>query len=101
MTCRMAPGPAALVSPGGDMRMRICSGAIVNIGEGATVTLPEPDGRYMAAMVVQNDHYSDQVFKTPGEHVIQADTVLRAPVGEMPSATSRRTPPEERFCCRR
>jgi hypothetical protein len=28
----------------------------------------------MSVMVVQNDHYIDQVFKTPGEHVIKADT---------------------------
>ena len=55
-------------------RDTIYSGAIVNISEGATVTLPESDGRYMSAMVVQNDHYIDQVFKTPGEHVIEADT---------------------------
>lgn len=55
-------------------RDTIYSGAIVNVSEGATVTLPESDGRYMSAMIVQNDHYIDQVFKTPGEHVIEADT---------------------------
>ena len=52
----------------------IYSGAVVNVSEGATITLPESDGRYMTAMVVQNDHYIDQVFKSPGEHVIEADT---------------------------
>ncbi len=55
-------------------RDTIYSGAVVNVSGGATVTLPESDGRYMSAMVVQNDHYIDQVFKTPGEHVIEADT---------------------------
>ena len=55
-------------------RDTIYSGAIVNVSEGATVTLPESDGRYMSAMIVQNDHYIDQVFMTPGEHVIEADT---------------------------
>ena len=55
-------------------RDTIYSGAIVNVSEGATVTLPESDGRYMSAMIVQNDHYIDQVFKTPGEHAIEADT---------------------------
>jgi hypothetical protein len=55
-------------------RDTIYSGAIVNVSEGATVTLPESDGRYMSAMIVQNDHYIDQVFKMPGEHVIEADT---------------------------
>lgn len=52
----------------------VYSGAVVNVSEGAMITLPETDGRYMSAMVVQNDHYIDQVFKTPGEHVIEADT---------------------------
>ena len=55
-------------------RDTIYSGAILNVSEGATVTLPESDGRYMSAMVVQNDHYIDQVFKTPGTHVIESDT---------------------------
>ncbi|NIO39501.1 MAG: DUF1254 domain-containing protein, partial [Burkholderiales bacterium] len=55
-------------------RDTIYSGAVVNVSEGATITLPESDGRYISAMVVQNDHYIDQVFKTPGEHVIEAAT---------------------------
>jgi hypothetical protein len=52
----------------------VYSGAILNVSEGASITLPETDGRYMSAMVVQNDHYIDQVFKTPGKHVIKAET---------------------------
>ena len=52
----------------------VYSGAILNVSEGASITLPETNGRYMSAMVVQNDHYIDQVFKTPGKHVIKADT---------------------------
>ncbi len=55
-------------------RDTIYSGAVVNASEGATVTLPESDGRYVSIMIVQNDHYIDQVFTTPGEHVIEADT---------------------------
>jgi hypothetical protein len=52
----------------------VYSAAILNVSEGASITLPETDGRYISAMVVQNDHYIDQVFKTPGKHVIKADT---------------------------
>jgi len=52
----------------------IYSAAVLNVAEGASITLPETDSRYMSAMVVQNDHYIDQVFKTPGKHVINADT---------------------------
>ncbi len=51
----------------------VYSAAIVNTSAGATITLPETDG-YLSVMVVQNDHYIDQVFKTPGEHVIESDT---------------------------
>jgi len=50
------------------------SAAIVNVSEGATITLPETNGRYMSVMIVQNDHYIDQVFLTPGKHIIKADT---------------------------
>jgi hypothetical protein len=50
------------------------SAAVVNITKGASITLPESNGRYMSIMVVQNDHYIDQVFTTPGKHVIKADT---------------------------
>ena len=52
----------------------VYSAAVVNTSAGARITLPETDGRYMSVMVVQNDHYIDQVFKTPGEHVIESDT---------------------------
>ncbi|MFA0280079.1 DUF1254 domain-containing protein, partial [Vibrio sp. 10N.222.55.F8] len=52
------------------------SGAIVNVSKGASITLPETNGRYMSAMVVQNDNYIDQVFTTPGTHEIKADTVF-------------------------
>lgn len=52
----------------------IYSAAILNVSKGASITLPESEGRYMSAMVVQNDHYIDQVFITPGEHVIESQT---------------------------
>jgi hypothetical protein len=43
------------------------SGAIVDTAGGATVTLPQaPDGRYMSILLVDNDHYSPDVFYTPG-----------------------------------
>jgi hypothetical protein len=46
-------------------RDTVYSAAVVNASEGASIKLPESDGRYMSVMVVQNDHYIDQVFKTP------------------------------------
>ena len=42
--------------------------------QGATLTIPETNGRYLSVMVVQNDHYIDQVFLEPGTHEITSDT---------------------------
>ena len=51
------------------------SGAIVDTSGGATVTLPEgADGRYMSILLVDNDHYSPEVFYAPGVHELPRDT---------------------------
>ncbi len=50
------------------------SGAIIDTTQGATVTIPETNGRYLSVMVVQNDHYIDQVFLEPGTHEITSET---------------------------
>jgi len=40
-----------------------------NTAAGATVTLPKtPDGRFISALVVDNDHYAPAVFYEPGTH---------------------------------
>ena len=38
------------------------------------MTIPETNGRYLSVMVVQNDHYIDQVFLEPGTHEIISET---------------------------
>ena len=50
------------------------SGAVIDTTQGATITIPETNGRYLSVMVVQNDHYIDQVFLEPGTHEITSDT---------------------------
>ena len=50
------------------------SAAIIDTTQGATLTIPETNGRYLSVMVVQNDHYIDQVFLEPGTHEITSDT---------------------------
>ncbi len=56
-------------------RDTIYSYYIADVSEGATITLPEsPDGRYISAMVIQNDHYIEQVFTTPGTHKVDSKT---------------------------
>jgi len=50
------------------------SAAVIDTTQGATLTIPETNGRYLSVMVVQNDHYIDQVFLEPGTHEITSDT---------------------------
>jgi hypothetical protein len=50
------------------------SAAIIDASEGATITIPETNGRYLSVMVVENDHYIPQVFLEPGTHEIKTAT---------------------------
>ena len=52
----------------------VYSGAIVDVSKGATLTLPKTDGRYMSAMIVQNDHYVNDVFIGAGTYELKSDT---------------------------
>lgn len=42
--------------------------AIVDLREGATLTVPESGDRYLSVMVVNEDHYINQVIHTAGVH---------------------------------
>jgi hypothetical protein len=41
---------------------------IVDISEGATLTMPDSDGRYMTVMVINENGYINRVFHESGEH---------------------------------
>jgi hypothetical protein len=43
-------------------RDTLYSTAVVDISEGATLTLPDAGARYMSAMIVNQDHYINEVF---------------------------------------
>jgi len=50
------------------------SAAIVDISAAATLTLPDGGpNRYVSAMIVNQDHYINQVLHDPGEHVLSVD----------------------------
>ncbi|MGX7678750.1 DUF1214 domain-containing protein [Jatrophihabitans sp. DSM 45814] len=49
-------------------RDTLYSFAVVNISDGAAVTVPDAGGRYLTVMVVNQDHYINRVFAEPGEH---------------------------------
>jgi hypothetical protein len=49
-------------------RDTLYSFAIVDISEGATVTVPDSGERYLSVMVVNQDHFINRVFHDPGEY---------------------------------
>ena len=46
---------------------------IVDISEGASVTIPDSSGRYMTVMVINEDGYLNRVFHDPGEHPLTVE----------------------------
>lgn len=55
-------------------RDTLYSTAVVNISKGATLTLPDVGGRYMTAMVVNQDHYINDVFHGGGTYTLDQET---------------------------
>jgi hypothetical protein len=49
-------------------RDTLYSGAVVDISAGASITIPDAGHRYVSVMVVNEDHYINEVFHDPGEH---------------------------------
>jgi hypothetical protein len=54
-------------------RDTLYSFAIVDISKGAKLTMPETDGRYNSAMLVNEDEYINKVFYEPGTHELTKD----------------------------
>ena len=54
-------------------RDTLYSFAVVDITGGATVTVPEHGDRYVSVMVVNQDHYINQIFHDPGEYELTVD----------------------------
>jgi len=58
-------------------RDTLYSDAILDVSQGATISMPDAAGRYQTAMVVDEDHYIDHVFDSPGEHRLEASMFRR------------------------
>lgn len=56
-------------------RDTLYSFAIVNLRAGATLTLPDSAGRYMSAMVVNNDHLIPAIYHDAGDYHLTESTV--------------------------
>lgn len=54
-------------------RDTLYSGAIVDISKGATLTIPETNGRYVSVMTVNEDHYINKMFSGPGTYKLTMD----------------------------
>lgn len=54
-------------------RDTLYSFAVVDISEGATLTMPENNGRYNSAMIVNEDEYINKVFYEPGTYDLSKD----------------------------
>lgn len=55
-------------------RDTLYSTAIVDITEGATLTLPDAGERYMTAMIYNQDHYVNEVFHGGGTYALDMET---------------------------
>ena len=54
-------------------RDTLYSSVIVDVSEGAVLTMPEAGGCYQTAMVVDQDHHINKVCDSPGIHPLAAD----------------------------
>lgn len=54
-------------------RDTLYSSAVVDISEGARVTLPDRAGRYMSMMVINEDHYINAILREPGTHELTVE----------------------------
>jgi hypothetical protein len=54
-------------------RDTLYSFAVVDITAGATITVPEPGDRYVSVMVVNEDHYVNEIIHDAGEHHLGID----------------------------
>jgi hypothetical protein len=54
-------------------RDTLYSFAIVDLAEPAHLTLPDSDGRYLSAMILNEDHFVNDVIHESGEHRLTSD----------------------------
>ncbi|WP_237465660.1 DUF1214 domain-containing protein [Leucobacter luti] len=54
-------------------RDTLYSAAIVDVSQGATITIPEAGGRYISIMLVNQDHYINRVLHEAGTYELTAE----------------------------
>lgn len=56
-------------------RDTLYSSAIVDVRDGVTLTLPETNGRYLSAFVINQDHFGQEILREPGAHHLSRERV--------------------------
>lgn len=56
-------------------RDTLYSMAVIDVSEGATLTLPETGDRYISAQIVDQDHYMPEVFVGGGTYTLDLETL--------------------------
>ena len=56
-------------------RDTLYSMTILDVREGATLTLPDTGDRYISAFVISQDHYGQAILSEPGDHVLTRELV--------------------------
>lgn len=56
-------------------RDTLYSAAIIDVSEGATITIPESAGRYVSVMLVSDGHFITRVLHEPGTHHLTAEAL--------------------------
>ena len=54
-------------------RDTLYSFAVADISDGATLTVPEHGDRYVSVMIVNQDHYINEIFHDPGVYELSVD----------------------------
>ena len=54
-------------------RDTLYSAVIVDVSRGARLTIPDAGGRYLSAMIVNQDHYIPDILHSPGVHELTQD----------------------------
>ena len=54
-------------------RDTLYTAAVVDISQGATLTLPDPGRRYLSAMIINQGHYINHVIHDAGEHPLTVE----------------------------
>lgn len=54
-------------------RDTLYSAAIIDVSQGATITIPDAGDRYVSVMLVNENHYINRVLHEPGVHTLTAE----------------------------